>query len=98
MWCRGCFQDTFSALVPLSPQAAHCPTPLPSPISLSLGAEEELGLGALGVMPQEESEEVFVRSMELHFTLFSTDGGEGSVIKYQEAAAPVKNEFFLTGC
>lgn len=38
-------------------------TPRPSPISLSLRAEEELGLGALCVVQQEESEEVFVRSM-----------------------------------
>lgn len=39
------------------------PAPLPSPISLGLSAEEELGLGALCVMQQEESEEVFVRPM-----------------------------------
>ena len=70
------------------------PAPLPSPISLSLGAEEELGLGALRVVPQEESEEVFVRSMQLHFTLFPADGGEGSMVKYQEAATPAKDKAF----
>lgn len=93
----GCFLDTFSALVPLSCRAVlppFPPDPLPSPISLSLGAEEELSLGALCVVPQEESEEVFVRSMQLHFTLFPSDGGEGSVVKYQEAATPAKYKAF----
>lgn len=44
-------------------QVSLPPGPLHSPISLSLRAEEELGLGALRVVQQEESEEVFVRSM-----------------------------------
>jgi hypothetical protein len=38
-------------------------TPVPSHISLSLGAEEKLGLGALCVVPQEEAEKVFMWSM-----------------------------------
>lgn len=68
--------------------------PLSSPISLGLCAEEELGLGALGVVPQEESEEVFVSSMQLHFTLFPTDGREGSMVEYQESATPAKHKAF----
>ena len=93
--CYGCF------LVPLPCQAAVLPTPnplmpapLPSPISLSLGAEEELRQGALGVVQQEESEEVLVRPVQLHFTLLPPDGGEGSVVKHQEPAAPVEHEAF----
>lgn len=45
-------------------------------------------------MPQEESEEVFVRSMQLHFTLFPTDGREGSMVEYQESATPEKHKAF----
>lgn len=44
-------------------QVSLPPTPPRSPISLSLRAEEEFGLGALRIVQQEESEEVFVRSM-----------------------------------
>lgn len=64
----------------------------PSPVSLSLRAEEELGLGALRVVQQEEAEEVLVRSVQLHFALFPADGGEGSVVKHQEAAAPARHK------
>lgn len=87
----------FSALVPLPCPAVFPPSPqlpLSSPISLGLCAEEELGLGALGVVPQEESEEVFVSSMQLHFTLFPTDGREGSMVEYQESATPAKHKAF----
>lgn len=69
------------------------PAPSPTtrrPGSLSLRAEEELGLGALRVVQQEEAEEVFVRSVQLHLTLFPADGGEGSVVEHQEAAAPAR--------
>lgn len=69
-------------------------TPLPSPISLSFRAEQELGLGALCVVQQEKPEEVFVRSMELHFTLFPPDGGKGSMVKDQEPATPAKDKAF----
>lgn len=63
------------------------PNHLPSPVSLSFRAEEELGLGALRAVQQEEAEEVFVRPVELHFALLPADGGEGRVVKHQEAAA-----------
>lgn len=65
-----------------------------SPISLGLRAEEELSLGALGVVPQEESEEVFVSSVQFHLTLFPTDGREGSMVEYQESATPAKQRLF----
>lgn len=68
------------------------PAPLSGPISLGLRAEEELGLGALRVVQQEESEEVFVRSVELHLTLFPADGGEGSMVEHQEPATPAKHK------
>ena len=45
-------------------------------------------------MPQEESEEVFVSSMQFHLTLFPTDGREGSMVEYQESATPAKHEAF----
>ena len=65
--CCGCPLDTVSASAPLSSQAvlpsSLPPTPLPSPISLGFCAEEELSLGALCVVQQEEPEEVFVRSV-----------------------------------
>lgn len=64
----------------------------PSPVSLSFRAEEELGLGALRAVQQEEAEEVFVRPVELHFALLPADGGEGRVVKHQEAAAPARQK------
>lgn len=68
------------------------PQLLPSPISLSLSSEEELCLGALCVVQQEQTEEVLVRSMQLHFTLFPSNGGEWSMVKYQEPAASARQK------
>lgn len=91
-WCCSCFLPWSLFLARLSPlPPRNSPS---SPISLGLRAEEELGLGALGVVPQEESEEVFVSSMQLHLTLFPTDGREGSMVEYQESATPAKHEAF----
>lgn len=70
-----------------SDQGHPPPTPVSSPVSLSLSAEEEFHLGALCVVQEKETEEVFVRSMKLHFTLLPSDGGERSMVKYQEPAA-----------
>lgn len=82
--CCGALPITLPALVPRPPR------PPAGPGSLSLRAEEELGLGALRVVQQEEAEEVFVRSVQLHLALFPADGGEGSVVEHQEAAAPAR--------
>lgn len=66
------------------------PTSVPSPILLSLSAEEELNLGSLCIRQQEQTEEVLVSPMQLHFTLLSSNGGERSMVKYQKAVAPAK--------
>lgn len=68
------------------------PTPRPSPGSLSLSSEEEFSLGALCVVQEKETEEVFVRSIQLHFTLLPSDGGERSMVKHQEPAAPASQK------
>lgn len=84
--------ESWSAYV--SVQGHPPPTPVPSPVSLSLSAEEEFNLGALCVVQEKETEEIFVRSMQLHFTLLPSDGGEWSMVKYQEPAAPARQKSF----
>lgn len=75
-------------------QGHPLPTPVPSPVSLSLSAEEEFSLGALCVVQEKETEEVFVSSVQLHFTLLPSNGGERSMVKYQEPAAPARQKSF----